>query len=168
MTLRRRRVLGIDPGSRVVGYGILDVVGRDVGYVECGILRAVGQTRDRRIASLVDDLLEIVDEFRPDEAGIELAFVGKFPASALALAEARGALRDALRRRGIPFGEWTPGQAKKIATGRGHASKVAVSDALVRALSIPGRPRLDATDALAIALTQVARGRVGEGSRRGG
>lgn len=148
----RVRILGIDPGSRVVGYGVIDFVERRPLCVECGVLRATGPAAVR-IAALVVDLGELVEEFDPDEASMELAHVGPFARAALVLSEARGALREELRRRGVPVTEYAPSQAKKVTAGRGNASKERVRTHVMRRLGLASEPRLDASDALALALT---------------
>ena len=147
------RVIGIDPGSRVVGYAVLDVLGPGRWrYVECGTLVAKGDDPVERVHELVGSLTEVLDELEPTSAAMETAFHGKSTSSALRLAEARGALREALMSRGLRPGEYAPAHVKRLVAGRGAATKDEVSRRVALVCGLTKQPPADATDALAVAL----------------
>ncbi len=147
------RVIGIDPGSRVVGYAVLDVLGPGRWrYVECGTLVARGEDPVERVHELVGSLVEVLDELAPSSAAMETAFHGKSTSSALRLAEARGALREALMARGLRPGEYAPAHVKRLVAGRGAATKEEVSRRVALVCGLTKLPPADATDALAVAL----------------
>ena len=154
---RRVRVLGVDPGTRVVGYALLDVPapGR-FEYVECGVLRV--RARDElgeRLVEIAAGLRELIGEFEPGVFAIERAYHGLNAASALTLAEARGALKLIALEHGLAVSEYAPAMGKRAVVGRGRATKAEVQ-ARVRLLCRLGSvPEADAADALAIAICHV-------------
>ncbi|PRQ05867.1 Crossover junction endodeoxyribonuclease RuvC [Enhygromyxa salina] len=156
------RVLGVDPGTRVVGYAILDVPnpGR-FDYVECGVLAVPARDElSARLLELATSLREIIEEFRPAGLAIERAFHGINAASALKLAEARGALKLVALEHGLAVSEYAPAMIKRAVVGRGRATKVEVQ-ARVRLLCRLGTtPKADAADALAIAICHVQASRL--------
>ncbi len=146
------RFLGFDPGTKVAGYGVVDLIlPNRLAYVECGELRLSG-TLEERLAQLRVDADEVVSEFRPTAAGLECAYVGKNPQSALRLAEARGVLMGVLAAHGVETHQFQPSTAKKAAAGNGRASKKHVQTALMVMLGLKSTPGLDASDALAHAV----------------
>lgn len=154
------RVVGIDPGSHIVGFGCLDLgKGQHVGnpnrwnVVDAGVLKADGKARHcDRITALHEALYALLDELKPDICIMERAFTGVNALSALRLGEARGALISAAGRLGIPLTEITPAEAKRTIAGNGAASKEQVSLALESLLRFKrGALPHDASDALAIA-----------------
>jgi crossover junction endodeoxyribonuclease RuvC len=156
------RVLGIDPGTRVVGYALLDVPapGRFV-YVECGVLRV--RARDElaaRLLEIASGMRELITEFSPQVLAIERAFHGLNAASALTLAEARGALKLVALEQGVTIREYAPAMVKRAVVGRGRATKADVQ-ARVRVLCrLTSEPEPDAADALAIAICHVQASRL--------
>jgi crossover junction endodeoxyribonuclease RuvC len=157
------RVLGIDPGTLVVGYALLDATPRNgrFEYVECGVLRM--RARDElgaRLLELGNSLREVIAEFRPSALAIERAFHGLNAASALTLAEARGALKLVSLEQGLVVSEYAPAMIKRAVVGRGRATKAEVQ-ARVRILCRLGTvPEPDAADALAIAICHVQASRL--------
>lgn len=156
------RVLGVDPGTRVVGYAVLDVPapGR-FEYIECGVLRV--RARDQlgaRLLELAVGLREVIAEFRPGVLAIERAFHGLNALSALTLAEARGALKLVALEQELLVSEYAPAMIKRAVVGRGRATKAEVQ-ARVRLLCRLGSvPEADAADALAIAICHVQASRM--------
>lgn len=155
-----QRVLGIDPGTRIAGYGLVEVHGPGhVRYVECGLLEPDGPPGTieigLRIHQIARGLLEVIDELEPDHVALECAYSGPNVSSALKLAEARGALREVCIQRGLVPSEYQPSRVKKAVAGRAKATKAEVQER-VRLLCGLGRvPPTDAADALALALCHV-------------
>src|SRR5262249_10002703 len=116
------RVLGLDPGLRHTGWGIIDVAGNRLRHVADGILHAaVEQSLANRLVSLFRQIIVIVERFRPDEAAVEESFVNRNPASTLKLGVARGVVLLAPAERGLPVVEYSANLIKKSVVGTGHA-----------------------------------------------
>lgn len=155
------RILGIDPGTRLIGFGVLDCARivslqtKDYKVVDAGVLRTDPKSSSfSRIGAIHQAMYEIAIELKPDLCVIESAFFGCNPQSALKLGQARGALMAAMSRCAVPVKEIAPTKVKKIITGNGHGDKEAISLAITRLLQFKrGRLPLDVTDALAIALS---------------
>ena len=158
----RGRVLGVDPGTRMVGYALLDVPapGR-FEYVECGLLdvRRDGDL-GMRLLELARGLDELIDEFTPECLAIERAFHGVNSSSALTLAEARGALKLVALRRDLTISEYAPAMVKRAVVGQGRATKVEVQQRVRLLCRLDSTPRPDAADALAIAICHVQASRL--------
>ncbi len=153
------RILGIDPGTRVLGYGMIGADGARSELIAAGVVRADARSRlPDRLLSIRDGLRARIAELRPDAIAIERAFHGKNSASLIALGEGRGVALLCAAECGAPIFEYTPAEVKKAVSGRGGARKAQIAS-MVRALL--GAPRLDvatdATDALAIALCHAQR-----------
>lgn len=153
------RILGIDPGSRYCGYGVVErgPLGR-IGYVECGVIEP---TRDAplhvRLAEIGDGLTEVVDELRPTHVAVEGVFHGVNARSALQLGHSRGVALMVAGARALEVFEYAPATVKRQVAGSGGASKLQIS-AMVRHLcDLKRSPRLDATDALAVAICHAFR-----------
>ena len=149
----KRRILGIDPGTNVMGYGVLDVEG---GHAEVVVLGAVQMTKVAdhylRLKRIFDRTKSIIDEFLPDELAIEAPFFGKNVQSMLKLGRAQGICMAAALAHDMPVCEYAPMKIKMAITGNGAASKEQVAAMLQRMLKFDDMPeRLDATDALAVA-----------------
>lgn len=148
------RVLGIDPGLRNLGWGLIDVVGARITHVANGICHSDGADGDLafRLCSLHRQLTEVVQTYRPDEAAVEHTFVNKDAVATLKLGQARGVALLVPAQAGLTVGEYAPNAVKKTVVGVGHAAKVQV-DHMVR-LHLPGVKIAgpDAADALAIAI----------------
>ena len=150
-----RVILGIDPGTNVMGYGVLHVVNGKAQYVLMGVLK-LNKYEDHylRLRKIFERTRSLIDEFLPDEMAIEAPFFGKNVQSMLKLGHAQGCAIAAAVSRDIPIHEYAPLKIKMALTGNGRASKEQVADMVGRILSIPKEdlvPQLDATDALAAA-----------------
>ena len=146
------RVLGIDPGLRNLGWGVIDVEGSKVRHVGNGTCKSVGSDLAARLLSLHQQLTVVCAELAPDCAAVEQTFVNKDGAGTLKLGQARGIAMLVPAQAGLSVGEYAPNSVKKAVVGVGHADKRQV-DHMVR-MQLPGvqLDSPDATDALAIAL----------------
>lgn len=161
-----RRILGIDPGLRVTGFGVIEVSGTTLVYRTCGCIRSTGDDLPQRLAVIVRDLTDVISEHRPTEAAIEKVFVNVNPQSTLLLGQARGAAICAAVLAALPVAEYTALQVKQAVVGHGKAAKEQVQDMVRRLLRLPGAPSPDAADALACAICH-AHGPRGLDGRRG-
>ncbi len=152
------RILGIDPGSRVTGFGVIDLHGQNRLYVASGCIRTPGGDLPGRIRVILDGIAEVVATYRPDQSAVEQVFVNVNPASTLLLGQARGAAISALVLAGLPVAEYTALQVKQAVVGNGLAGKEQVSHMVQRLLRLNGAPQADAADALAVALTHAQHG----------
>ena len=146
------RILGIDPGSRITGFGIIEQVDGRISYVESGCVRAGNGDFASRLKTIYDSLLEIVSTYDPDEVAIEQVFMHRNPDSALKLGQARGAAICAVMSTGLKLSEYTPAEIKKATVGKGNAGKEQVQHMVQALLKLPGMPQADAADALAVAI----------------
>ena len=166
-------VLGIDPGSRVTGFGVIQVEGPLTTYVASGCIRLGEQALPQRLGQIFQSLTEVIERYRPDEAAIEQVFMAKNADSALKLGQARGAAILAVVERGLPISEYAARSVKQSVVGRGDADKSQVQHMVMTLLKLSAKPQADAADALAIALCHAhTRGSLGQiasvrGSRRG-
>ncbi len=150
--VRSLRILGIDPGLRVTGFGVIDKRGATLRYVTSGCIRTPGGELPERLAAILDGLAQVISEHRPVQAAVERVFVNVNPSSTLALGQARGAAISALVLKRLPVSEYTALQVKQAVVGAGHARKEQVQAMVRRLLSLPGDPSPDAADALACAI----------------
>jgi crossover junction endodeoxyribonuclease RuvC len=148
------RVLGVDPGSRVCGYGIIAVdAPRRYRYVECGVLTAPARApAEARLAEIARCLRELVAEAAPDALAVEDVFSHVNVRSALALAQARGIVLAVAGMAGLPVFSYAPASVKKAVTGRGRASKDQVARMVRVLIGLRRTPTSDAADALAVAI----------------
>ncbi len=146
------RVLGIDPGSRRTGFGVIDAGGTGLRYVASGRVEAEGDDLGRRLQTLYDGLAEVIRRHRPEVAVVEQVFVARNPRSALVLGQARGSVLCAAARAGLPVVEYSPAAVKLAVVGRGRADKLQVQHMVRHLLGLPGSPQADAADALACAI----------------
>ena len=147
------RILGIDPGLRTTGYGVIEQSGNALGYVASGTVRIpAGDPLPARLKTILDGLSEVIALYRPDIAVIEKVFVNANPQSTLLLGQARGAAICALVIAGLPVSEYTALQIKQAVAGHGKAQKSAVQEMVRRLLKLSGAPGTDAADALAAAI----------------
>ncbi|MES0873454.1 crossover junction endodeoxyribonuclease RuvC [Sinimarinibacterium thermocellulolyticum] len=147
------RILGIDPGSRYTGYGVIDTERGQSRLVVCGrIVAGTGAMPDRLVA-IERELAGIVHEHAPQEAAFEEVFVDRNVRSALVLGQARGVALCVVARTGLPIAEYAPAQVKMALTGNGRADKEQVQHMVKLLLKLHGRLVADAADALAVALT---------------
>jgi crossover junction endodeoxyribonuclease RuvC len=157
-------LLGIDPGTVVMGYGLIHVKGNDLTLINFGILQLSKiKTHPEKLKRILDRVDQLIVEYKPDEMAIEAPFFGKNVQSMLKLGRAQGVAIAAALSRNIPFEEYTPKKIKQSITGNGNASKEQVAAMLMRLLDIKEQPKyLDATDGLAAAVCHHFQGGVGE------
>ena len=163
-------ILGIDPGSRVTGYGAIEVVGSRQRVVAYGVLKPrVNEAHAMRLFRIHDGLLGILDEVKPDQCAIEMPVYARNAQSMLKLGRAQAAAMLAAMHREIPITEYTPKEVKKAVTGNGNASKEQVWFMVKKILTINEDRGLDASDALAVGLCHCNRhqptGRAGAAHR---
>ena len=146
------RILGIDPGSRITGFGVIEVERGTFTYVTSGCIRVEGKSLPQKLKSIFESVTEIVTEFSPTEMAVEQVFMRNNAASALKLGQARGAAICAGVMLGLEVFEYTATQIKLAVVGKGHADKSQVQFMMRALLKLPGLPQEDAADALACAL----------------
>lgn len=157
-TLREwdRIIIGIDPGTNVMGYGILGVKGKNPSMIALGVIQlSKFESHYLRLSRIFERVTMLVEQYLPDEMAIEAPFFGKNVQSMLKLGRAQGVAMAAALARDVPITEYEPRKIKMAITGNGAASKEQVQEMLRRILNIPREnllPQLDATDALAAAL----------------
>ncbi len=147
-------ILGLDPGTNIMGYGIIHVQVSKVKVLQFGVIQ-MGKTgaHELKLKNIFDRVLTLVDEFHPDEVALEAPFFGKNVQSMLKLGRAQGVAMSAALFREVPITEYAPKKVKQSVTGNGNASKEQVAKMLMQIFSIKEMPKLlDATDALAVAL----------------
>jgi len=146
------RILGIDPGSRLTGFGIIDCTGDCADYVASGAVKSADGRFPDRLRLIFEAVTEIVTEYRPDTVAIESVFMHKNAASALKLGHARSAAICATFTRDVEVVEYAPREIKQAIVGTGAATKEQVQHMVNRLLRLDGAPSPDAADALAAAL----------------
>lgn len=147
------RIIGIDPGSRITGYGVIESDGIRSRHITHGTLRLKGDELPPRLGQIFAGIGQIIDEFQPAVMAIEQVFVSKNPASALKLGQARGAAICAAVSRQLSVVEYTPTRIKQAVVGVGRAEKEQVQHMVQLILKLAERPVTDAADALAVALS---------------
>jgi len=161
------RILGIDPGLGITGYGVVEKQGSLLQYVASG--RIVSNDREalsERLSTILDGLAEVIASFHPGEVAVEKVFVNVNPKSTLLLGQARGAAICAAVMARLPVSEYTALQVKQAVVGQGHARKEQVQEMVRRLLKLPAAPGTDASDALACAICH-AHGGLGAMPARG-
>lgn len=146
------RILGIDPGSRFTGYGIIEVRGDRAACVVHGVIRTGKGEFPQRLGTIFSALRDLIRDHQPDQAAIESVFINRNPASALKLGQARGAAVCAVIAHGLPVYEYSPRSVKQAVVGRGAADKAQVNHMVSVLLKMKGDIGEDAADALAVAL----------------
>jgi crossover junction endodeoxyribonuclease RuvC len=146
------RILGIDPGLRVTGFGVIDKSGGRLSYVTSGRIRTPSGELAPRLKAILDGLAEVIGEQRPAQVALEKVFVNVNPSSTLLLGQARGTAICAAVMHGLPVAEYTALQVKQAVVGNGHAQKRQVQEMVRRLLNLAGNPSTDAADALACAI----------------
>lgn len=155
------RILGIDPGLRTTGFGVIDVEGSRLSYVASGTvstLHLCSTDLPQRLKVLFDGVREVAQRYQPDAASVEIVFVNVNPQSTLLLGQARGACITALVSVDMPVAEYTALQMKQAVVGYGKAHKGQVQEMVRRLLGLSGLPGTDAADALGIAITHAHAG----------
>jgi len=146
------RILGIDPGLRVTGFGVIEKKGASLSYIASGCVKSGDADLADRLKTILAGLREIIGEHRPQQVALEKVFVNVNPASTLALGQARGTAICAAVDAGLPVAEYTALQVKQAVVGNGHAKKEQVQEMVKRLLGLDGTPSADAADALACAI----------------
>ena len=144
------RIMGIDPGSRITGYGVVEAMPAGNRHVASGCIRVADDDMAGRLRRIVDGLREVSERYGPSEIAVERVFVSRNAESALKLGQARGAALVALP--GIPVFEYAATRVKQATTGSGKASKAQVQHMVRLLLALPEAPQADEADALAVAL----------------
>lgn len=153
------RILGIDPGLRHTGFGIVDVMGQNrMRYVCSGVISTVAKeyaeyTLAQRLQLIYESIGEVIEKYQPHVAAVEIVFVNVNPQSTLLLGQARGAALCALACNALDVAEYTALQMKQATTGHGKAHKSQVQHMVQRLLQLNTIPKADAADALGIAIT---------------
>lgn len=147
------RILGVDPGSRLTGYGIIEVQGNHVLYLDSGCIRVEQEAMPLRLKIIYQSLCELIARYRPQEFAIEEIFVHKNPNSALKLGQARGVAICAAVMADLPVCEYAARTIKQSVVGKGGADKTQVQHMVKILLNRQGQVQSDAADALAVALT---------------
>ena len=149
----RSRILGVDPGSRATGYGIIDKVGSNLGFVACGTIHTESkQQMGDRLLLIYDGLLSVIEQYSPDVAAVEDVFLSRNPQSALKLGHARGAAVLAAMKSGLAVYDYLPRRVKQAVAGYGQADKQQVQHMVRALLELSSAPSSDAADALAVAI----------------
>jgi crossover junction endodeoxyribonuclease RuvC len=148
------RILGIDPGLRVTGFGVIEAHGMTLSYVASGTIRTQAEgSLPERLKVLYEGIREVVERYQPQVSSVEIVFVNNNPQATLMLGQARGACVTALVSGGQTVREYTALQLKKAVAGHGRAGKAEVQQMVMRLLKLPGLPGPDAADALGLAIT---------------
>lgn len=150
-------ILGIDPGSRLTGYGIIQRHGRKLHYVASGCIRVTGSSSQpyslpEKLKRIHNSVVELITQFQPDEFAIEQVFMARNPDSALKLGQARGAAIVAAACHDLPVAEYSARSIKQAVVGTGAAEKEQVQHMVMALLNLSKRPQADAADALAVAI----------------
>lgn len=153
-SIQKKIILGLDPGTNITGYGIISVSGSRVKLIQFGVIQ-LGKTGEHalKLKRIFEKVIQLIEEFHPDEVALEAPFFGKNVQSMLKLGRAQGVAMSAALSREIPIVEYAPKKVKQAVTGNGNASKEQVAKMLMQVFQIKEIPKLlDATDALAVAL----------------
>jgi crossover junction endodeoxyribonuclease RuvC len=166
-TITEKIILGIDPGTSIMGYGVLKAVGNQLEVLQYGVIH-LDKYEDHflRLKKIFERVSQLIDDYSPDEVALEAPFYGKNIQSMLKLGRAQGVAMSAALARQIPITEYAPKKIKQSVTGNGNASKEQVASMLVAQLKIKEVPEiLDATDALSVALCHHFQQRFGSTSK---
>lgn len=147
------RILGIDPGSRITGYGVVERQGNTISFVACGVIKSTPTySFPDRLKEIYDGVLDVIECHQPEQAAVEDIFFAKNASSAIKLGQARGAILVALLNKHLMVREFTAKQVKQAVAGYGQASKAQVQHMVRLLLNLSASPSEDAADGLAIAL----------------
>lgn len=151
---RSTRIIGIDPGLRRTGWGVIEICGSRLSFVDCGVVTTVlTATLAERLVELYDGIAAIIERTTPDVAAVEQTFVNKDPVATLKLGQARAIALLVPARAGLHVAEYAPNQVKKSVVGVGHAEKEQVHVMVKMLLPQSNAQSADAADALAVAIT---------------
>lgn len=158
------RILGIDPGLRVTGFGVIESRDNQLSYVTSGVIKTASAKKNKneaeddreelpaRLKVIIEGLFEVIETYQPSQVAIEKVFVNVNPQSTLLLGQARGAAISAAVIRNLSVAEYTALQVKQSVVGNGHAKKEQVQEMVKRLLNLPAMPSPDSADALACAI----------------
>lgn len=154
MAIEEKIILGIDPGTNVMGYGLIRCQGQKIDLIQFGVIHlSKYQNHELKLKKIFDRVSELIAEYLPDEVALEAPFYGKNVQSMLKLGRAQGVAMAAALTKDIPITEYAPKKVKQSVTGSGNASKEQVAKMIQTLLKFEDAPKLlDATDALAVAL----------------
>lgn len=145
-------ILGIDPGSRITGFGVVKRTGQKIEYIVSGCIRTGDGSLAERLDKIFISVSEIIETYKPEQFAIEQVFMGKNVDSALKLGQARGVAIVAAAHLGLPVAEYSARTIKQAVVGKGSATKEQVQQMVQYLLKLPGKPQEDAADGLAIAI----------------
>lgn len=145
-------ILGIDPGSRATGFGVIEVNGNRLRYVASGCIRPEPGAHPQRLRTIFRGISEVIERYSPQESAVEEVFLGKSVSSALKLGQARGSAMVACVEHDLPLSEYPARTVKQSVTGSGSADKMQVQHMVRALLGLQGKLQADAADALAIAI----------------
>ncbi|OIQ88508.1 crossover junction endodeoxyribonuclease RuvC [mine drainage metagenome] len=152
------RILGIDPGLQVTGFGVIEITGEKLAYIASGTIKTAagrsgpGEALPARLKIILEGLRDVIELYAPEQVAVEKVFVNVNPQSTLLLGQARGAAISAAVLRDLPVAEYTALQVKQAVVGNGHAAKEQVQEMVKRLLKLPATPGPDSADALACAI----------------
>lgn len=149
------KILGIDPGSGTIGFGLIELAKGKPKLIDAGVIQTkIGDEVPTRLNELYENLCELLNELKPDEASVEKLFFAQNVTTAMNVSQARGVILLALERAGVKIYEYTPLQIKMAMTGYGRATKAQIQEMVRVQLSLKTKPKPDdCADALAAALT---------------
>ncbi|MDO8953246.1 MAG: crossover junction endodeoxyribonuclease RuvC [Gammaproteobacteria bacterium] len=145
-------ILGIDPGSRITGFGIIQIVNKKCQYVTSGCIKIKAESVANRLLEIYDGINSIIEQFQPTEAAIEQIFMYHSADSALKLGQARGVAIVTMATHNLTVAEYSARQVKQAVVGYGAADKLQVQQMVKTLLNLSQSPQADAADALAIAI----------------
>ncbi len=145
-------ILGIDPGSRITGFGVIDLQRSQLRHIASGSIDVAELPFEQRLVAIFDALTEVVRRHQPQVAAIEKVFMNRNVDSTLKLGQARGVAMVAVAKRQVPLHEYSPNQIKQAIVGRGHAEKAQMQHMIKVLLALEEAPAPDAADALAVAV----------------
>ncbi|NLZ16236.1 MAG: crossover junction endodeoxyribonuclease RuvC [Desulfobulbaceae bacterium] len=147
------RILGIDPGSRITGYGLIESRRNQLEFIACGTIRTAGEANfSRRLLVIFSDISEVISSYAPEVAAVEEVFVARDPRAALKLGHARGAAVVAALHQGVEVFNYSPRRVKQTVAGYGQADKAQIQYMVRMLLRLNAAPSSDAADALALAI----------------
>ncbi len=161
------RILGIDPGLRITGYGVIEKTGNALVYVTSGCIKSPDGELPNRLKNILNSVQEVIRLYAPGQVAVEKVFVNVNPQWTLLLGQARGAAICAAVSRDLSVAEYTALQVKQAVVGNGHANKEQVQEMVKRLLKLPGHPSPDSADALACAICHAHGGELSGISTRG-
>jgi crossover junction endodeoxyribonuclease RuvC len=150
------KVLGIDPGSGIIGFGVVQKTSRKPKMLDAGVIRTtIGEETAKRLLEAYEGMKEIIAATNPDVAAVEKLFFLQNVTTGMKVSQTRGVILLALAEAGIPIYEYAPNEIKMAMTGYGHAKKAQIQEMVKVQLGLSKRPQDDAADALAVALTHI-------------